>query len=1751
MIEKLFPRLLNNSSDSRVRKATEMSDALNVQVGGESEGSQTTGDLGVLKPINGNTAVGDYIFPTASQKRVIGKAEDPQQNKIYFFVYSATAAEQGVYVYDNINDTVTKVFANQQFNFQPNGFVKGDVVHLNNQTNVDAEERTLLYFTDNVNEPRKLDVDRALQNTFNGYNQYDFADLITACPRTPLPAPTFTFSLDPESQVNNFEGINGFQFAYQNIYFGGEESALSTYSDIAIPPSYVNQGNLPLSSINVDNVCTISIPVDGYTKEIEKVRLLARYGNEGNFYIIDDITPDLTQDTTYEFRNDQVITAIPQLESDKQFDALPKRAQSQAVMENRLFYGNYVEGFDPFPVTATLTAVYNDREQDFANTAVSVEPIVLKLDDPSTLTLDNRVAGFKLDLSTVPNFIPAGSEYTFSMTIGPDRNWHIYDARYSLHGTRQLYNEAAGEQQTTGATVEESVQTLYADGDRYFGSLQVDANVDTKGLLYNPSFQNETGNIVKWNVELGPQAATAPFGVAYGTSAANPLIVKGGTVTFVVKLFAQNDVTQGQLQLRNAICGALNEDNIDSTGFQLIDNQSVINPSYSFDLGLEHGSLIQNLSGNPNSYLVSAVADRSFLEGGDTENLAPCGYFIVNEATVRLRCRSFLSLGFDSDPGLGFLGLEVDSIDDTNVKTCVPDENILSNIVAQAGLPASYPEIDKWVVLEPSEIANISQSFIDDNFNSSWYSELYNGNTLNNFLSANSFTLFLDNEASKVNNQIERIFGFLQFEQGAKLYQSVRDRAQASDITDTPSLYLSRGLSVLDGDAGPRGVQWNSWRQGKIVTTATGAGSNLSLSILPLFNSSFDVTYFPGDGDESPVEAVSSASFLNNPIDQAAAAGSRSFKSSANHDFGVVYYDQRGRSSNVNPVGSVYVAGYSEAERGPDAQGRANVRVQLQEEAPDWAFHYQIVYGGNSTVDRFIQYTTGGAFVPTESNEEQNIFVSLNYLQDNDDVSYVDSFGARSPEGNNRLYEFREGDKLRIISYYNEGDTRVFPTNYVFDVVGLRNLGDDADGNPLTLEDGSLPKNRQGDFLVLRNNPTANGFRYADVASAGDNAETFLHNWNSRCVVEIFSPSLSQEEEDRVYYEISEVYPTQIDPQGVVTHTNTDITITKGDVWWRRMAVNMPEFQDSGYKNLIGGNDGNGFTAPSFRAYHLEAPTFSDLVRNADVYSYGKVKAILQNSKEVRRRSSVTFGEGNNYASKLVRFTSFNPSLFPFKDLPNRYGAVNYLEAFNEFLLIIQEDKLSRIPVSRQILSDAAGGQQLIASDQILGTQVFYAGDFGCDNNPESVVVVDNDIYFANKSVAEVYRFNRNEGGVRVISDNGMGEFFERLFRQFGTGARVVGGYDPLHDEFLLSVHQPEQLADAIGVVYVKPPLTGFSEVFLYVSDFGTVEADIEGWEELTPNGQQKTFTFFDGIPLNNFLQQPVEAVNGFVSIVQSFGTVPAGATVLVSFDFAFKKGEIGSEYWLDSLDVSVNGELISDDSTRGVPELEAQSASFLYNVTEEQDLSVNFVANGSNGVIGTGKNNLYLSNIIISYAIGGTPSGVIQGPPVEEPPVEDPPVEEPPAGPVEVVAYSSDFSTSTDGWVDNFGIYNLEFGQSIGGVTDAMAITATVPVGGIPIQGPNIDIPAGETALIPISMSYDVFFPEENVLHNELALLTQTTAAIISGELSKGVWHTLSGDFEVDAVAGFSTLITVVMENNVSANDKVYIKNVNFTYTA
>ena len=581
-------------------------------------------------------------------------------------------------------------------------------------------------------------------------------------------------------------------------------------------------------------------------------------------------------------------------------------------------------------------------------------------------------------------------------------------------------------------------------------------------------------------------------------------------------------------------------------------------------------------------------------------------------------------------------------------------------------------------------------------------------------------------------------------------------------------------------------------------------------------------------------------------------SGGRSFKTRANHAFGIVFYDERGRAGKVNPLkyvddegqelgSSIYIQGYDERNN----RGRAVVNLDLSADIPDWAFHYQVVYGGNVTKSRFIQYTTGGACVATSNDLEAdesstNIYVSLNYLQQNKDVSYAESFGAVTPQGAKQLYTHKPGDKLRVISYYTSFDEdtsglpnngeRIFPTDYEFEIVGVENLSKFAVDNPLRRAFGDSDESeimsdfKSGQFLVLKNNPFASGFTYSDVKNGENRRSTNQHYWNNICVVEIYSPTKeAAEDEERLYYETSRVYDIGKDDDGRYFKTNP-LKMERGDVWFRRVPLAVPEFvenEDSEDFNTFGNlikytkdNDDQGST-PRFQNYYLETRAFNDTFADNDGISRGKPNIIDVDFGEKQNKASIIYSDKHIFDKTKNRFSSFNAVRGNFKDLPGEFGRIDSLVNNSDSLVVIQENKTSSVPIERSILSTADGSNSLTQNTEVIGIQAFFAGDYGASGNPESVLKVGGFIYFASKDNREVYRLS--SGGIEVISSIGMkSAFYDTFEAAINSGVKVYipTGYDPLNDEFLITIKTLSQL-----------PATGLSD--LDVNDIGDPIADV------------------------------------------------------------------------------------------------------------------------------------------------------------------------------------------------------------------------------------------------------------------------------------------------------------------------------------
>ena len=1603
MIDKVFPRKLNSSKDARVRGKDEMIDAVNVTIDDNTidfqGGTQAaSGNFGVLKPLKGNVAVPNASVDFSGNGRVIGSCVDERNEEIYYFVYSSIASEQGIYKYSKSTNTVEPVLKSRYFNFSSVSFVESNLVYIpKGESESQFKIRPVLFFTDDINEPRKIDLSRASDGqSLSDGGDVDFLDFVSVCPRTPIDPPSAQFGNDPASSVSNFKGKKGFQFAYQNIYKSGDVSAISTYSKLQVPAAYIYQGTAPNASFFTENLIAVTIPAASLGAEVDRVRLLVREGNVGNWFVADEIEYT-SGDVQFDFYNDKVLTILPEGETRRQFDSTPKKARAQEVTNNRLFFGNYVEGFDVESISELTSAgaprinhMFLERPEDFITFNLTLEPEVRNVNAPSSADAClNRVAAYRLGVSQLPTEgVVAGTQVIFNMTLMPDGNFHMYESRAGYHGSAR-YDVLKSD---TGADVHALTQeqqmgpAFDASGRSFFGpsqqfNLQDGGRVRKNSVAFNP-FLNDAENAeghAQWRADFAGDttgvADNAGQKAVYGTNAGNPFIIQGKPLKFSGSFIALVDLSQDQLaqEITGMVVG--NPNRADGLSFEdvggvaepVIQRISVISSvstsSYNIDLQLNNLQKIRvNGATDFRSKLVVAVGKQDNLAGNGGTYLAPMGYFIVNKAQPEFRLRDisqFYSVEDNTDPtgelydefrgSDAFFALDLLTLGAFETLTCIPDVFIptTEDDVLGAGAPdftANPGNIfDGWVCMTRDyiqfQVPNLTLADLQSRFTlcAQELFDIINGTfqfeiSLEQSLIVNPITvlfhstgdLFADGDnfvlsgtAFPINaQQIRRWFGYLiptgasvtlstsvgtildtlneigagnlqnipnaliQIE-GGRLINTFDDYARDTllnegvDIFDIDAKYFDYAFSLLDGEAGA----------GAVSTTNINGQNRSSVSYGTILagvcswanHGNSDFLTFVTDLNNMPLISQTSNYVLGS--DQLDSAGQnpapdlldekhahievfdfetiqilpqsdegdqpyKSFKTKANHDFGIVFYDQRGRASDVMPLGSHYVPGYDVA----DLKGPVKIQISLDGiTIPPWAWHYQIVYAGNSTVDDFVQYSTGGAFVEFDSDDPDNngnIYVSLNYLQNNSSVSYSSAFGAVNFDGSQDFYTFNEGDKLRILSYFtdNELANRQFPPSYEFDIVRTVTLADDED-NPLKNPDTEITEACIGQFLVLRNNPAAVGFSYSDVKqSIGGGsvpAESSEHRWNDRCVVEIYSPRKNQDAEDRVYYEVGKKFNILKNGPTIEFESST-IDLTEGDVYFRRIPMNMPRFlpDQTLFSNLIQNESSN----PRFLDYFVETRTFTDTIIGANQQNWGKPKIVNRFQREIRRDSSITFSDVNNYSQPQLRYTTFDPTTSNFKDLPNSRGSIQRLINRGDSLFVLQEDQISDIPVSRTLLSDSAGTDIVVASEKVLGTQRFYSGGYGCSTNPESVTQIGESIYFANKEKFEVYKFNPSNG-VAIISEYGLKSYFRNLFSSAlntaGTIVKVVGGYDPILDEFVISVvneaaiaaPSAEQFNQPSGTVIVTPTFPDAPDVTGEITDLNIdislLEADL------------------------------------------------------------------------------------------------------------------------------------------------------------------------------------------------------------------------------------------------------------------------------------------------------------------------------------
>lgn len=422
-----FRGRMNKSFDERLVPNGEYIDALNIRLG-----SSEKSDVGSIESTKGNVSLTTLSYNgtnLSSNARTIGAFQDGANETLYWFVHDptftlgATGKLDMIVSYDVKNSVLIYHIVsiddgggvNTTLNFNPQYLITG--VNL-----VDSYDEGLLFWTDDYNEPRFINVQRNYPSPNVLYIDQFTNESILVIKRPPSESPNV--QLIQTNNQENFMEERFICFAYRYRYEDGEYSATSQFTEPAFIPSafifedesYLNEG-----MINSFNACQIQYDSGGPL--VKKIELLFKEADSNVIKVIERLDkadlgiPD-NSIQTYTFNNSKIFTVLSDSEIFRLYDNVPRRAKAQTIMQNRLIYGNYVDGYDLIDYNGDKLRLdyivdLESEEIDFQNISAYTEPATYTID--GTVPVPNSRAVF--DLTNVASQLKSGSELSFSMTV--------------------------------------------------------------------------------------------------------------------------------------------------------------------------------------------------------------------------------------------------------------------------------------------------------------------------------------------------------------------------------------------------------------------------------------------------------------------------------------------------------------------------------------------------------------------------------------------------------------------------------------------------------------------------------------------------------------------------------------------------------------------------------------------------------------------------------------------------------------------------------------------------------------------------------------------------------------------------------------------------------------------------------------------------------------------------------------------------------------------------------------------------------------------------------------------------------------------------------------------------------------------------------------------------------------------------------------------------------------------------------------
>jgi hypothetical protein len=272
---------MNKSVDERLLPPGEYVDALNVRLG-----STEDTEIGSVENSKGNLLIAelsyDGVLLDPAVTKCIGTLEDSANNTIYWFVHdpanpqSATGKVDMIVSLDVINNSlIYHVISTSVLNFNPTYLING-------VNKIDE----MLFFTDHLNPPRRINVTRAYSVPTALDVDTITAEELNVILQPPVAAPVINL-LNSGGQENFLEK-NIISFAYRYQYLDDEYSALSQFTAIAFETGPFRFDTSNFSNIGMENIYnTVQVTINTGSKLVKAVDICFKYANQPVVFVME------------------------------------------------------------------------------------------------------------------------------------------------------------------------------------------------------------------------------------------------------------------------------------------------------------------------------------------------------------------------------------------------------------------------------------------------------------------------------------------------------------------------------------------------------------------------------------------------------------------------------------------------------------------------------------------------------------------------------------------------------------------------------------------------------------------------------------------------------------------------------------------------------------------------------------------------------------------------------------------------------------------------------------------------------------------------------------------------------------------------------------------------------------------------------------------------------------------------------------------------------------------------------------------------------------------------------------------------------------------------------------------------------------------------------------------------------------------------------------------------------------------------